>query len=309
MSDPVTNVEIEDVLTSIRRLVAEGGSKAEGGDAAMKADQAPEKLVLTPALRVMTDNTKPRVPTPEGGATSASETPEFTSDRTTLTPETIAELEEAVTAQPDEWEPDGSEVDAEPTWESAGFDRVAESDVEDAEVIDAMAETEEVQPEGADLPDEASAASLIESDAPSEPEPIEAQRDPAPASPAPRMPEISFPRAAQDVERAIDFATRITNPHLTAATEPTFRHTPPDPEDTDFGDELAEGPIDALAQDEDLDAYLSDGAILDEAMLRALITEVLAQELQGKLGERISRNVRKLVRREIHRMLTSRELD
>ena len=45
----------------------------------------------------------------------------------------------------------------------------------------------------------------------------------------------------------------------------------------------------------------------DEAM-RLLIARMIREELQGDLGERITRNVRKLVRREIKRALTSRDL-
>jgi hypothetical protein len=52
-----------------------------------------------------------------------------------------------------------------------------------------------------------------------------------------------------------------------------------------------------------------DEAILDEETLRELVAEIVRQELQGALGERITRNVRKLVRREIHRALTSQELE
>ena len=46
----------------------------------------------------------------------------------------------------------------------------------------------------------------------------------------------------------------------------------------------------------------------DEEMLRDLVGEIVRAELQGALGERITRNVRKLVRREIHRSLASQEL-
>ena len=52
-----------------------------------------------------------------------------------------------------------------------------------------------------------------------------------------------------------------------------------------------------------------DTAFLDEAMLRDLVGEIVRQELQGALGERITRNVRKLVRREIHRALAAHELE
>ena len=45
----------------------------------------------------------------------------------------------------------------------------------------------------------------------------------------------------------------------------------------------------------------------DEAM-RLLVSQLIRKELQGDLGERITRNVRKLVRREIKRSLSSQDL-
>jgi hypothetical protein len=51
-----------------------------------------------------------------------------------------------------------------------------------------------------------------------------------------------------------------------------------------------------------------DDALMDEGALRELVAETVRQELQGALGERITRNVRKLVRREIQRALNSQEL-
>ncbi len=50
-------------------------------------------------------------------------------------------------------------------------------------------------------------------------------------------------------------------------------------------------------------------ADLDDEALQALVANLVRQELQGALGERITRNVRKLVRREIHRVLMSKEFD
>ena len=65
------------------------------------------------------------------------------------------------------------------------------------------------------------------------------------------------------------------------------------------------GPFDDIA-----DHVETVGASLyDEEALRDLVTEIVRQELQGGLGERITRNVRKLVRREIHRALASQELE
>lgn len=48
---------------------------------------------------------------------------------------------------------------------------------------------------------------------------------------------------------------------------------------------------------------------IDEDTLRQMVVDIVRQELQGALGERITRNVRKLVRREIHRMLISQDFD
>lgn len=53
---------------------------------------------------------------------------------------------------------------------------------------------------------------------------------------------------------------------------------------------------------------VEDG-FLDEEALRDLVTEIVRAELQGALGERITRNVRKLVRREIHRAMTAQDLE
>jgi hypothetical protein len=53
----------------------------------------------------------------------------------------------------------------------------------------------------------------------------------------------------------------------------------------------------------------SDETLLDEEMLRDLVSEIVREELQGALGERITRNVRKLVRREIHRALSAQDLE
>jgi cell pole-organizing protein PopZ len=52
-----------------------------------------------------------------------------------------------------------------------------------------------------------------------------------------------------------------------------------------------------------------DSAEIDEDQLREIVAQMIRTELQGALGERITQNVRKLVRREIHRALLTRDLD
>ena len=61
--------------------------------------------------------------------------------------------------------------------------------------------------------------------------------------------------------------------------------------------------------DGQIDEYLDGGALIDEDKLRQMVTEIVRSELQGALGERITRNVRKLVRREIYRVLSSQEFE
>ena len=48
---------------------------------------------------------------------------------------------------------------------------------------------------------------------------------------------------------------------------------------------------------------------VDEERLRALIADVVREELQGALGDRATRTIRTLVRRELQRLLASDDLD
>ena len=47
----------------------------------------------------------------------------------------------------------------------------------------------------------------------------------------------------------------------------------------------------------------------DKVALRALVARVVREELQGDLGQRITSNLRKLVRREIRMILAAEKLD
>jgi hypothetical protein len=70
------------------------------------------------------------------------------------------------------------------------------------------------------------------------------------------------------------------------------------------GEGLAEG----LGEGLDAEAAAAQPAPnLDEAALRAMINAIVREELQGELGERINRNLRKLIRREIAEFLEERE--
>ena len=47
----------------------------------------------------------------------------------------------------------------------------------------------------------------------------------------------------------------------------------------------------------------------DEVALRALVARVVREKLQGDLGQRITSNLRKLVRREMRMILAAEKLD
>ena len=89
------------------------------------------------------------------------------------------------------------------------------------------------------------------------------------------------------------------------------------PEETDTDEGPTEAAGEALADEPVREAPSTgtslvprlDAAEIDEDQLREIVAEMVRAELRGALGERITRNVRKLVRREIHRALLTRDLD
>ncbi|MEM8729492.1 MAG: hypothetical protein AAGF79_06190, partial [Pseudomonadota bacterium] len=86
----------------------------------------------------------------------------------------------------------------------------------------------------------------------------------------------------------------------------------PETFDEELSDEEARAVAEAAlreAEEANAEIFATEETILDEATLRELVTDMVREELQGALGERITRNVRKLVRREIHRALAAQELE
>ncbi len=271
MSNPLTNVDIEDVLSSIRRLVSEGDRTVAPRPAEAVREVAsptPGRFVLTPALRVV-------APAADAGDTetvSADVAPAdpapliLTNNRNLSNLEaTIAELEAAVTWQNNEFEPDGSEVAATQQRTDAPSD-LRRRVVDDAEIADAEnAETDSANAESAD----AENADAENADA----EVAEIENADAPVA----MPNLMF------------------------------HHKTYDDTDDDHHDDLMDGDDDDAA--DDLTAYLDDDSTIDESALRDMVAQIVRAELQGELGERITRNVRKLVRREIYRVINSQEFE
>ena len=100
-----------------------------------------------------------------------------------------------------------------------------------------------------------------------------------------------------------------------ASEAPAFRRPTPEIEEqvrrfADSGPRAPEpAPRPAEAAPDAAGGLGVEDQFLDEEALRDLVTEIVRAELQGALGERITRNVRKLVRREIHRAMTAQDLE
>ena len=66
--------------------------------------------------------------------------------------------------------------------------------------------------------------------------------------------------------------------------------------------------IEGVNDDFALAGYGND-EMFDEEALRDFVASVIREELQGTLGERITRNVRRLVRREVQRAMTLKDFE
>ena len=122
---------------------------------------------------------------------------------------------------------------------------------------------------------------------------------------------------ASDRGAGDDVAARAENSAETPQNVEALHASPPDDEPHDAEAVGAPASADALedcadpgteAQAEQLaDLADEEDLLVDEAALRELIAQIVREELRGTLGERITRNVRKLVRSEVARALADRE--
>ena len=276
MSDPAGKGEIEDVIASIRRLVRSAPNA--------------HRLVLTDALRVdagPTDDTDGRgaddeEPRAQGDhADLDGHVDQGAADTAVSLEKALAELEAELAVDAamgvredryDPWEP----VDMEPR--DAASEEPAEIEIELAVASAAEAEVVMFSRAGANgrtpAADEADRAPVATDDATADAGEVLVDAEVSKAPDA--MPEAVAPAD----ERA-------------AQSAPVYRPVEPDPPPHEPAENVA-------APDPE--------SLLDENELRALVAEVLREELKGPLGERITRNVRKLVRREIAQALSNYDL-
>ena len=306
MSDIKPRSDAEAVLSSVRRLVSE----TTGGGSGSGAAAQPEKLLLTPALRVDVGTEERNLPTRR----TRVQTRTLTAERISLE-QRIAELEKAVGDQGD-WEPDGSEPDADEVprefvWGDRARDAAERREAQGGFAREA--ETQETREEDAPVPfDRAMRMQPVAEPAP-EPEP-EPEPEAGPGfeadtgEDADEAPETVF---HSERERTWPARTEEQEPEPVAEAPreaeemPVLRLEPqPQPQPQPEPEPEPAAALPAQAQSVDLDER-----VIDEEMLRDVVSEIVRSELQGELGERITRNVRKLVRREIHRAIMTRDFN
>lgn len=336
MSDAVTNAEVEDVLSSIRRLVSEDRRPVSRP----KADAPSEdKLVLTPSLRVSNDaplvdayrKPEPVKPTEWDDAQSAEDDDLIGTDALDLEVD-AADDDSMYTPSLDDGQDDKVLFHDVDEFEDEGLISDALSD--SAADVDAFDDKTETVRE-TDRPNTVSninlragmlnlgASELVEGkSAPGGADLLSAKiaalekaigRIPGGwDAEEPETPELSVPEplamAWED-----DVELDATGAPIPASKKPEpkpapLRQAEAPVEAASYTDEDAFEEEDAPEIQDDIKA-LGGEEYFDEEMLRDLVGEIVRAELQGALGERITRNVRKLVRREIHRALTSQELE
>ncbi|GAW33664.1 hypothetical protein RA2_00707 [Roseovarius sp. A-2] len=300
MSDPVKNVDIEDVLSSIRRLVSNGPDATGPKDEAIS-----DKLVLTPSLRVDEKNApdasaadeiarldeEARQPEPDYPASQYVAGPEASPDAGKCPDD----VEESSDSGDDTQEPDAvSQMDL-VEQQNTGHDEAGEqypgtdtSEPDDEEIDRFLGEvTSALGAQAAEFEEEVAQRE-------DQWEPDGASDDAYAGGP---VASVEWQDASDD-EAEDDFAPS-SDPDMEPADEAASYAYARSWEATD----------DAGQRDAPGNAFDFDDAVIDEDTLRDMVAEIVRQELQGTLGERITRNVRKLVRREIHRALTSQDFE
>ncbi|MGB3243274.1 MAG: hypothetical protein WBB25_01970 [Sulfitobacter sp.] len=321
MSDPVKNAEVEDVLSSIRRLVSEDKRPLQ----TPKPAPAHDRLVLTPALRVE-DKEIDR---------TASDAPRSTS-HLLLKPENIvddaAALSDAGLSEGHDQSEDMSGTAADDHFDFHAFDTKANPDTAigtaESAKVDEPAQQPAVDGKSAALSAKIAALETAIGDISDEWEPDGKSSD-AYAGTEPHTMEWDDGDIDESAEAEMDAeeAAGVTFSHRAEAVreamyedeemrgsdEKMFEdqgETPSESVAETIAEPAVQG-VDALDSEEPADGFdlTADDQLLDEETLRDLVSEIVQSELQGALGERITRNVRRLVRREIHRALTARDLD
>ncbi|WP_322242632.1 hypothetical protein [Tabrizicola sp.] len=309
MAGPLSSEEIEDVVSSVRRLVSNELSPRR-----LSRDLGADRLLLTPALRVVSE-ISPLAPLVLGKMVEDPVSPEA---QPVATEGAEPLVDDAVPLIEAEWE-DEIWVAPEAT---AALGEVALG-VEDAEVLVADGQADEPLAvlAGDTYDDKATSVEAEPQQAVLIPIAPLLRRTESRTTHLPSEDDDSEPAGANAPLHGGSAEQSLPVDDVHQPTEAWSETTQPE-EAVDHGDavpdaDTAEDLSDAALQDnlsprmptEIIDADGTPLAVLDEAALQEIVRQMIREELQGDLGERITRNVRKLVRAEINRALMARDLD
>jgi hypothetical protein len=217
-----------------------------------------DRLILTPALRVVRSNDAP-------------------------TKTVIAALEVAVEAQDEPWESEtGDDAPvAEVLASSVGWDDHPWEDAADRDAPQENAAQQMLDEILAVRPEDHAVESSVAGPTASWDQDAGPEAEIAAEPPAPVEDAADPVWLAQAEAEVLATLAQETVDEVTEVFTSRRSHMPPLPEEDD------------------------DAITFDEEVLRDLVRDLIREELHGALGERITRNVRKLVRAEIARALTA----
>ena len=284
MSEALSSSEIEDVLSSIRRLVSEDMRPAPRMPAAQAAG---DKLILTPALRVVQNEGRLHLNLPSEDSHPAIE-------------DVMAQVSAGVDQQGEIWESETGDVAPAPEATSTGTEWML------AEADDQPIDGWEDEVMGGDT--RAAAGLVNDGDFQAEADDLyHLPEDPdAVAAPLAEPVAQALPGWAQQADSA-DEETAAQEPWTGGTVEPDQAWA--DEAEAQVLEELqGAAPAPDLNHDEFLLHQTEERALVDEDVLREIVRDIIREELQGRLGERITRNIRKLVRAEIARVMAADDL-
>lgn len=288
MSDAATNEELEDVLSSIRRLIGDGGKNtasldipsldvalAPPGNTASQvqpatdvAEEPVDKLVLTPSLMVVGGcsdeiaNPVDIAVNPDAGQQNENST---TPDATTATDIKMQDKGEQPAERP--------------------LEDIADQPLPDRRsVLAAQIAELEAAIAGADQDYEPDGSEVVEHGV------QWPARKPAPVETLPDAETV--PGDADEAALAEELKDDVLT--LSEADKVVDDGT---------------GFFDPQELDEVVDEVIARArGQVDDVRLREMVAQVVHEELAGPLGERITRNMRRMVRREISNILSSRDM-
>jgi len=311
MAESTNHLDVEDVLSSIRRLVADGPVKSKPKSA------GPPLFVLTPAHRVSGDAIGAAT-----GEMDQARPPVFDlASEPEALPQDVVVSEKAeplMLSQP-QWEPANPEPhDA--TKPMLLTERVT---VEDEDMV----QHDEPAPDPVDsLAGNDDARHVLETRI-AELERavgrVEEEWEPDGSEPQEQhQPKLQFLKRYRDRFEVIDGdGADLDAPQGKALQTPTQQdnglHDPLANQPATFAHRPHPGDMAPADMPETAKGNASNGDVIDgqddffvdEAVLRSMVSDIVREELQGRLGERITRNVRRMVRHEIEKALSLKALE